>query len=86
MLRTLGVAVFAVQVATCFKYDLHYGMERGAGGQRAYNLSEGPMYADGQGPFANGPSEIVISFVGKVENSAACSISALTLAAVQLNR
>ena len=68
MLRAAAVAI-ALHAAPAFKYTIDYGTENGGMtlgvAERVVYITEGPMYADGEGPFQNGPSEISVSFRGE---------------------
>lgn len=68
LLRAAAVAL-ALHAAPAFKYTVDYGTEGGGMtlgvAERVVYITEGPMYADGEGPFQNGPSEISVSFRGE---------------------
>lgn len=68
LLRAVAAAL-AAHVVAAFLYTLDYGSEGGGTSlgvaERVLYITEGPMYADGQGPFPSGPSEISVEFKGE---------------------
>ena len=64
--------------AIAFRYSISYGNEESSNAmgvsQRVVRLTEGPMYADGQGGFANGPSEIAVEFTTKNLSASAAPV------------